>query len=252
MDNYDFCVHWVKQQHRGNPRVLDYGCGAGRIVSLLRAERVDAFGCDVFYEGGDYSSQIMSGAKPFVRRMDGNVVPFESNTFDLVVSNQVFEHVPDLDACLAEISRVLKPTGKILAMFPDRSCLREGHCGVPLLHWFPKKSRSRVYYAAAWRLLGFGYHKNNKPVMQWSRDFCNWLDDWTHYRSAAEIRATFSRHLSPPDHIEDEWLAARSPALVTIFPKWSHKLAVRKLGHSVFSAVKTRSADESSGHQSAP
>jgi hypothetical protein len=45
--------------------------------------------------------------------------------------------------------------------------------------------------------------------MQWSRDFADWLDRWTYYRPYREIAATFARHLSPPVHIESEWIVER-------------------------------------------
>ncbi len=53
MDNYDFCAkyitsHLIKEANA----VLDYGCGSGEIVDRLRLSGIDAYGCDVFYEGG--------------------------------------------------------------------------------------------------------------------------------------------------------------------------------------------------------
>ena len=35
---------------------------------------------------------------------------------------------------LAKISRVLKPGGMVLSLFPDKGVWREGHCGIPFLH----------------------------------------------------------------------------------------------------------------------
>ena len=52
MNNYEFCAQWVfDQEPKKSIRILDYGCGAGQIVNELRKRNVDAFGCDVFYEG---------------------------------------------------------------------------------------------------------------------------------------------------------------------------------------------------------
>lgn len=126
MNTYEFCARWVANQVSGAARVLDYGCGAGRVVALLREAGINAFGCDVFYEGGDYSDVIFPAAKPYVLRMEGERIPFEDASFDVVLSNQVFEHVPNLDAALSEISRVLKPGGVALNLFPDRSVCARG------------------------------------------------------------------------------------------------------------------------------
>lgn len=247
MNNYEFCAQWVlDRQPAQDDRVLDYGCGSGEIVRLLRAKGVMAFGCDVFYEGGDYSPRIdaelfVSGT---IRRMEGGVIPFESDSFDYVVTNQVLEHVPDLDGVLDEIRRVLKPGGKVLSLFPDRGVWREGHSGVPFLHWFPKGSKNlRVYYAALFRSLGFGYFHNKKTVMRWSRDFCDWLDRWTYYLERRTIDAAYEARFVRLERLEDQWLRLRARHstfrhLVAVTPKPCRELVVRKLAGLIFTAQK--------------
>ena len=89
---------------------------------------------------------------------------------------------------LAKISRVLNPGGMVLSLFPDKGVWREGHCGIPFLHWFPKGSDPRVYYAAACRFFGLGYHKKNKTYIQWTQDSCEWLDNWTYYRTEHSMK----------------------------------------------------------------
>lgn len=244
MDNYDYCTQWVlDQQPTAETRALDYGCGAGHIVTRLRERGVEACGCDVFYEGGDYSSQVQQDhfARGIVRRIEDGRIPFPDASFDFVTSNQVFEHVADLDAVLAEIARVMKPGGRLLCLFPDRGVWREGHCGVPFLHWFPKRSRPRVRYATWMRRLGFGYFTESRSARDWSESFCTWLDDWTHYRSRAEIDYLFARHFGPPRAREDDWLArrleGRSLPLVLV-PRALQALVVRKLAGLVFEVEK--------------
>lgn len=244
MDNYDYCAQWVLDAYpSGGGRALDYGCGAGQIVERLRNRGVDAWGCDIFYEGGDYSSQVQRALfdAGVIRRIEGGRIPFDDASFDCVTSNQVFEHVSDLDAVLAEIARVLKPGGRLLCLFPDRGVWREGHCGVPFLHWFPKRSRLRVRYAMLMRRLGFGYFTESRSIRDWSESFCTWLDDWTHYRRREEIDALFARHFGPPRAREDEWLARRLGRLgvVTSFvPRSLQRVVVRKLAGLVFEVAR--------------
>ena len=212
MDNYNFCAHFAGILAPDPEAViLDYGCGDGRIVSLLRAQDRRAFGCDVFYDGGSYRSAVAPEllAAGIIRDMPEGRIPHPDAAFDLVISNQVFEHVPDLDAVLDEIRRVLKPGGILLFLFPDRSVWREGHCGVPLLHRFGKGTGLRVFYAAAWRTLGFGFHKQNKGIFEWSRNFCDWLDQWTFYRPYGEIRRALDSRFVDLTHHESFWLSTR-------------------------------------------
>jgi SAM-dependent methyltransferase len=238
MTTYEFVSDWVvKRVSGGAARVLDYGCGAGELIELLRARGIDAWGCDLFYEGGDYSSHIPTELQPFVRRMEGTAIPYEDSGFDLVLSNQVFEHVPDMDVALREMARVLKPGGITLNVFPDRGVWREGHCGIPFLHWFPKGT-TRVYYAALLRTLGLGAHTEGKTIMQWSRDFCEWLDQWTYYRPLSEIHEQFNRLIGPTEHAEEEWLRARFGGRFNVGSPALQRFIVRKMAGLTLISVK--------------
>ena len=246
MDNYEFIAMWLNRARAGKiVSALDYGCGDGKLVKLLhQSPGVKAFGCDVFYGGGDDYAAVDSHLleSNIVRRMDGNTIPFDNATFDFVTNNQVMEHVDILDDALAEIWRVLKPGGMVLSLFPDKGVWREGHCGVPFLHRFPKGD-VRIYYAGAWRILGFGYHKGNKSVMRWSRDFCRYLDKWTYYRTRQEIDSAYEKYFCDIRRIEDYWLqqrlgGSRAIVVAALFPASIQKLIVRKLCGMVFSARK--------------
>jgi SAM-dependent methyltransferase len=173
--------------------VLDYGCGRGDVVKEARAQGIDAWGVDSFYEGGDLSgSAAQTGLLgTAILGFDGRRLPFPDETFDLVLSNQVFEHVDDLPGVMDEIRRVLKPGGRLLALFPSRGVLREGHVGIPFVHRFRPGSRLRYPYTLSLRRLGLGYWKGDKTPAKWSRDVLEWLDAYTYYRPRREIRAAF-------------------------------------------------------------
>jgi SAM-dependent methyltransferase len=244
MTNYEFFSDFASEAARTDKSfsVLDYGCGAGQIVAALREKQVEAFGCDIFYEGGDYSESVPDGMLgTTIRKIEDGRIPFSSETFDLVINNQVLEHVEDLEIVLQEMHRALKPGGKLLSMFPDKSVWREGHLGIPFLHWFPKKSRARVYYAMLLRAFGLGHFKGSKGYFEWSKDGCEWLDNWTHYRSFSEIMNIYRKYYVNIQFIDEHWLNKRlgdSNMISKYFPPAIKRIVVRKLAGLIFVCTK--------------
>jgi SAM-dependent methyltransferase len=229
LNNYEFCADFA-ENHGG--RVLDYGCGEGHIVSLLRKRGIDAYGCDVFFDGGSCKAPTSEHIHPM-----SSGIPFPDNHFDVVVNNYVMEHVENLDAVLCEIRRVLKPGGVVLSLLPDKGVWKEGHCGLPFVHWF-RKSTLRLWYVLVLRFFGFGIHTEGKTRLEWAIHMCNYLDKWTHYRPYSVIRAAYRKHLSDVRHIEREWLLKRVGSKANVMPAWLTTLVCRKYVGIVFLSYK--------------
>lgn len=111
-------------------KVLDFGCGAGATVYGWRDEGYNCHGFDI----KDYLSLRETGDRQFfhIGFPSHNRLPFDDNSFDLVVSNQVFEHVKDQAAMLKELHRIMKPGAVSLHVFPARYAIIEPHIYVPL------------------------------------------------------------------------------------------------------------------------
>lgn len=105
-------------------RVLDYGCGAGRTVHSLAKGGFDAHGFDVVDYVERPSNRIAIGCP---RRL-----PYPDGYFDMVFSDQVFEHAKDQEAAFAELRRVTKPGGVHLHVIPAKWQIIEPHIYVPL------------------------------------------------------------------------------------------------------------------------
>ena len=88
-------------------------------------------------------------------------LPFETGSFDMVVTNQVLEHVEDLGGAFGELARVLRPDGTLIALFPSREVWREGHIGISFAHRL-RRTRMRHAYVLAMRSVGFGSFKADK------------------------------------------------------------------------------------------
>lgn len=92
-------------------KLLDFGCGAKPYKSLF-SNVTDYIGIDIENEGHDHKNEKIDVY------YNGDVIPFDNDTFDSVLTTEVLEHVPDVDRCLKEIRRVLKPNGKLLITVP--------------------------------------------------------------------------------------------------------------------------------------
>jgi len=94
---------------------------------------------------------------------------FEDNSFDVIVSNDVYEHVPDINKSLKEAYRVLKNSGTLMISIPfqqknkktiRRATLEDGkikHILESRFHSNPvaKKEGSLVFYEYGWDFLDF-------------------------------------------------------------------------------------------------
>jgi SAM-dependent methyltransferase len=106
---------------------LDLGCGDGRLTRVL-ADQVGGFrlvGLDV-----DPLETLLAEAEHFYERVHtttGDRIPEPDASFDFVLSVSVMEHIPNLEAVLRDVARVLKPGGRLVTTIPAvgfHACLR--------------------------------------------------------------------------------------------------------------------------------
>jgi len=189
--HYFFSYVSALQNDLGPLRVLDFGCGQGSHVRLLRAAGVECVGADVFYGGHDWDDPELAEllAAGIVHRIPyGGSLPFPDASFDVVFTDQVLEHVEDLAAVMKDLDRVLRRGGRMYHHFPTLETLREAHLGMPLLHRLPP-GRARWRYVLTLRRLGLGTYKDGLPAEEWTSRGLDWLDRYCHYRGVAEITA---------------------------------------------------------------
>jgi SAM-dependent methyltransferase len=96
--------------------VLDVGCGPGHLTSRLAARGFDATGIDLDPAMIERAVARGAGGNTAVsyRAADVADLPFEDDSFDLVVSTLSMHHWTEAAAGLAEIGRVARPTGRVL------------------------------------------------------------------------------------------------------------------------------------------
>jgi len=131
-------------------RVLDAGCGLGKYVAAFRRFTDAAYGVDLDPEKVSQAAEYL----PNVQVASVEALPFANGSFDMVLSNEVIEHVSDDRAAVAEAVRVLKPGGRLIIYAPNRLYFFETHGffwrgryhfgNILLVNWLPNCWRDRL------------------------------------------------------------------------------------------------------------
>jgi SAM-dependent methyltransferase len=103
---------------RRDAHILEIGSGTGTLLSRLKDQGYAVQGVELD-PALIAESRRWHGELP-LQRVQGTSLPFPDRTFDIVMSFDVFEHIPDSDAHLQEVSRVLRPGGHYLLQTPNK------------------------------------------------------------------------------------------------------------------------------------
>lgn len=123
----------IKQEGGQRRSFLDLGCGDSKLAASAAAIFRLAVAVDQ-----DIPSTAIAAESNFLRT-DACQLPFNSDSFDVVVCNHIFEHVDDSRTLMAEIWRVLRPAGFCYFSCPNRFRLMEPHYRLPLLSCLPRR-----------------------------------------------------------------------------------------------------------------
>ena len=104
---------------RGSEAVLELGCGMGRMTGAIAARSRRVVGIDISEGMLAFARKAIEGSDNVALvRTDGvSLRPLASGSFDLVLCNAVYQHLPSMDVIESytkEIARVLKPEGRAL------------------------------------------------------------------------------------------------------------------------------------------
>ena len=153
-------ARWAKLD---NAHVLEAGCGVGMYTSQIcrrYTPHVEAF--DIEFERVkeavvDTPHALISAAE---------YLPYRSDTFDTIISNEVIEHVNDDRLAAREMVRILKPGGRIVIFAPNR--------------WYPVEQHGHYWRGK--------YHFGNTPLI-------NYLPDSLRNQLAPHVRTYTGRGL---------------------------------------------------------
>ena len=138
--------------------ILDNGTGLGTYLEAIGGISPDSLriGLEIEHERAVAALARADGIVLGV----GEQLPFADDSFDLILSNEVIEHVADDRAAVAEMARVARPGGRIVIFAPNR--------------WYPVEQHG-VYWRGE-------YHFGNKPLV-------NYLPNPLRNRLAPHVRA---------------------------------------------------------------
>jgi SAM-dependent methyltransferase len=132
--------------------ILDVGCGLGMYVRAFRRFSHDVHGVDIDEEKVAQASETL----PNIRVAPAERLPYPDETFDVVLSHEVIEHVEDDRQAIVEAVRVLRrkaeqPSGRLIVFAPNRLYPFETHGAywggryhfgnIPLINYLPNRWR---------------------------------------------------------------------------------------------------------------
>lgn len=179
------------------PPVLDLGSGDGSFAAQAFAQPLDV-GLDP-WRAPLWESRARKAHRLLVLA-DGGHMPFADASFQTIVSNSVLEHIPHLDAVLAECRRVLKPGGYLLFCSPSErftDWLVGGYIlGNRYRRWFNRIAR---------------HHHCDSPA-QWAARLARAglsLERWWYYFSPRALRALELGHYLGVPNLIAKWVFGR-------------------------------------------
>ena len=118
--NYDANLRFLEKTEilTNELHLLEVGSGNGGLLHELRSQGYDVQGVEINAEAIAHSRE-QYGELPLFK-VDSHKLPFPDGVFDVVMSFDVFEHIPDSDAHLTEVDRVLKPGGRYVFVTPNK------------------------------------------------------------------------------------------------------------------------------------
>ena len=131
-------------------RILENGCGVGMYVEHLAPYAAQVIGLEYDLQ----RAAEAHGRSTLVLNAAGERLPFPNNSFDLILSHEVLEHVQDDAQAVSEMLRVLRPGGRVVVFVPNRGYPFETHGvywrgryrfgNIPLVNYLPRQIRDRL------------------------------------------------------------------------------------------------------------
>jgi SAM-dependent methyltransferase len=131
-------------------RILENGCGVGMYVEHMAPFAGHIYGLEYDFERAREAASRSTG----ILNAAGESLPFPAESFDLILSHEVIEHVRDDRLAVREMVRTLRPGGRAIIFCPNRGYPFETHGiywrgqyrfgNLPLVNYLPRRWRDRL------------------------------------------------------------------------------------------------------------
>ncbi len=111
---------WRELKANKGEKVLEIGCNQGILVKKMRERGIDTQGIDINPQA------VKESLAQEVHVMDATSLQFPDNSFDKIYSLHTIEHITDVKAVFLEISRVLRPGGRVVLVYPAEPGILRG------------------------------------------------------------------------------------------------------------------------------
>ncbi|MDR3734570.1 MAG: class I SAM-dependent methyltransferase [Acidobacteriaceae bacterium] len=129
-ENEHLARYRFAEQFVEGKQVADIACGTGYgTILLAKGGAKDVQGMDISEEAVVFSQENCNTPNVcYVVANAQKLTAISDNRFDVVVSFETIEHLPNVEAYLDEMVRILRPGGKFLVSTPDRRIASVLHC----------------------------------------------------------------------------------------------------------------------------
>lgn len=135
---------------RAHGKILDNGCGIGAYLNHLSGHASSGHGLEFDFERAHQAAVNL----PNIVQAAGEALPYAAQSFELILSHEVIEHVANDRQAVREMVRALKPGGRLVLFAPNRGYPFETHGiywrgryrfgNIPLVNYLPMALRNRL------------------------------------------------------------------------------------------------------------
>ena len=172
---------------RKDLKLLDVGCGLGGATVAWSLKGIKCIGIDMLEEDLKIARlrAKSKGVRPTFLKVNSTSIPFNNDSFDIIICDQVLEHTPNFKKTISEMKRIAQKNAIIYIDMPNKFFPIEPHYNLFFVHWLPKKiqkhyiklrKRKQLYYPI--KILTYfelkkEIKKNNLEIVATTKDYIN-------------------------------------------------------------------------------